>query len=232
MTSSGTYNFSVSDGDAVIGAYERIGIRLPSLRQEHYITARRELNLLFVAFNNAQVNLWKVVLNTISLVAGTATYSIPANTILILDGYITTNPGSQYGQNNRYITQLSRTDYASLSNPNTPGPPTQFWYFRGITQSVTFWPVPDNNGPYTFGYYSALQIQDANLPNGETPDVPLRWYDAMVAGLAYRLARVYAPTLEAQRKMDAKEAWDMAAAQDTENVNLSIGVPLRRYYPR
>ena len=131
------------------------------------------MNLLLVEWANKQVNLWKVQLDTIALVSGTAVYSILANTVLILDAYITTNSGSQFGQNNRYITQLSRSEYASLSNPNTPGPPTQYWFDRLIAPTVTFWPVPDANGPYTFGYYRVLQMQDANIPGGETPDIPV-----------------------------------------------------------
>ena len=41
-TSSGTYNFSPSNGELVLAAYERILIRAPSLRQEHMQSARRE----------------------------------------------------------------------------------------------------------------------------------------------------------------------------------------------
>lgn len=232
MTSSGTYNFSLSNGESVISAFERVNVKLPELRQEHWLTARRELNLLFIEWNNKQVNLWKVELDTIPLVSGTATYTLPQKTILVLDGYITTNAGSQYGQNNRYITQLSRTEFSSLSNPNTPGPPTQYWFNRQITPTITFWPVPDSNGPYTFGYYRAVQIQDANLPAGGTPDLPERWLDALVAGLAHRLSRTYAPNLEALRKQDAMDAWTVAASQDIEVVNLSLSPPLQRYYPR
>src|ERR1700679_61285 len=230
MISSGTYNFSLSNGEGVLAAFERVKIRAPSIRQEHFLNPRREINLLFGEWANKQVNLWKVELDTIPLVSGTAVYSVPANTVLILDAYITTNPGSQFGQNNRYITQLSRTEYASLSNPNTPGPPTQYWFSRILAPTVTFWPVPDNNGPYTLGYYRVLQMQDANIPGGETPDIPYLWEDAMVAGLSHRLSRIYAPELEPARKIDAMDAWNTAAAQNIEVVNLSIAPPIGRYY--
>lgn len=196
------------------------------------LTARREINLLFVEWNNKQVNLFKVEFDSFSLTPGVATYTLPNKTVLVLDAYITTQAGSQFSQNNRYITPLSRTQYASLSNPNTPGAPTQYWVDRLISPTITFWPVPDSNGPYTFGYYRAVYIQDANLPGGETPDVPIRWLDALVSGLAHRLSRTYAPEIEALRKADAKESWEIAAAQDTENINLSIAPGLGRYFPR
>lgn len=232
MSSSGTYSFGLTNGQVTIAAYRRIGVRTPELRQEHFDTAFMEMNLSMVHFSNLQPNLWEVELDTIPMVSGTAIYNIPANTVLILDAYITTNPGSQFGQNNRYITQFSRTEYASLANPNAPGAPTQFWFFRGLSPTVTMWPVPDNNGPYTFGYYRVKQIQDAGLPSGQTPDLPYLWLDAYVADLSHRLARVYAPQLEAVRAADAQKAWDIAAAQNIEVTNVSIAPPLSRYYPR
>lgn len=205
---------------------------MPSLRQEHFDTAFMEQNLCMVQFSNLQPNLWTVDLQTVALTPGVATITIPANTVLVLDAYITTQPGSQFSQNNRYITQLSRTQYASLSNPNTPGAPTQIWFDKILPPTITFWPVPDNNGPYTFSYYRAVQLQDAKLPGGETPNLPYLWYDAYVTELAYRFAMHYNTALESQRAAQAKRAWDIAAAQNTEDANLSIAPGLGRYYPR
>jgi hypothetical protein len=62
MTSSGTYTYSLSYGEAVLAAFARTKARLPELRQEHFVNARRELNLLLSAWSNHQVNLWKVEL--------------------------------------------------------------------------------------------------------------------------------------------------------------------------
>lgn len=230
MTASGTYSFNLSNGQCVIAAYRRIQIRTPELRQEHFDAAYDEMNLSMVHLSNLQPNLWKVSLNTVSLVSGTPTYTLPANTVLVLDAYITTNSGSQ--QTNRYIPMFSRTEYASLANPTTQGAPTQFWFDRVVPPTVTFWPVPDSGGPYTFGYYSVSQMQDAQLPNGQTPDLPYLWLDAYVADLAHRLSRIYAPQFEAQRAADAQKAWDIAAAQNIEPVNLSMTPSLGRYYPR
>jgi len=232
MVSSGTYAFNPTAGQCVILAFDRCQIRMPSLRQEHFNTAYMEQNLSMVRFSNLQPNLWTVDLQTVTLTPGVATISIPANTILILDAYITTNPGSQFGQNNRYITQLSRTEYASLSNPNTPGAPTQIWFDRTLTPTVTFWPVPDTNGPYTFSYYRAVQIQDVAVAGGQTLNLPYLWMDAYVSELAWRFAMSYAPQLEDKRKLQAQEAWNIAAAQNIEVVNLVLAPPLSRFYPR
>ena len=235
MTSSGTYSFSLSTGEAVLAAFERCQLRLPENRQEHFATARREVNFLLSEWSNRQVNLWKVELDTQTLTQGTATYSLPAKVVMVLDAYRSINTGSA-NQTNIYMTQISRTEYASYATPQTQGPPLVYWMDRTITPSVTFYPTPDANGPYVFNYYAVVQVQDANLPSGETPDIPYRWYDAFVAGLAYRLARTFPPQgvdqiqFLAMRKAEYDEAWRFAATQDTENVNFSIQPQLSNYY--
>lgn len=229
MTSSGTYTYSLSIGEGVLAAYERVRVRPTSISQDHMRTARREVNLLFSQWANQQVNLWKVELISVDLTDGTATYSVPGRVVMILDAYISLNQG-ETTQTDLYITPISRTDYATYSMKSTEGRPTTYWFDRTISPTVTLWPVPNADDTYTLNYYACTQMEDANLAGGETPDVPYLWLDAMVAGLAYRLARVYAPDLEPLRKADAKEAWDIAATQNTENVPLSLIPGISGYY--
>lgn len=228
MTSSGTYNYSLSNGEAVLAAYERIQIRTPSIRQEHMLSARRELNLLMVEWSNKQVNLWKVEQLQVVLVSGTATYNIPARVVMILDAYLTLNDSTTQ-QSDRYITPISRTDYASYASKFAAGAPTTYWFDRLIAPTITTWPVVDSSS-YVLNYYACSQMQDAALLSGQTPDVPYLWLDALVAGMAHRLARSYAPPLEAQRKVDADDAWKIAATQNTENVPVKLAPNLGRYY--
>lgn len=195
------------------------------------LSARRELNFMFAEWGNKSPNLWEVIRTQITLVQGTATYSISAKTIMILDGSIVLNLG-QSNESRRYITPISRTEYISYPNQQIQAPPNVYWFDRLISPTVTFWPVPDGNGPYTFDFFSCTQMQDANLPAGETPDVPYRWFDAIVAGMSHRFSRIYAPQLEAQRKADAMEAWQIAATQDTENAPMIFAPTISGYYRR
>lgn len=231
MTSSGTYSWSLSNGEAVLAAYERVGIRAPSIRQEHMLTARREINDLFVELSNRQVNLWKVEQLSVNLTVGVASYDIPARVVMILDAYISLNNG-EANQTDRYIIPVSRTQYASFASKPTLGPPTTFWLDRLVSPTITLWPVPDSNGPYVFNYYACTQIQDAALTSGQTPDLPYRWLGVLVAGLARRFARIYAPQFEQSRKADYDEAWSYAATQDTENVPLVLAPQIGNYYRR
>lgn len=237
MTSSGSYDYSLSNGEAVLAAYERCEIRAPSIRQEHMLTARRELNLLFVELSNRQVNLWKVEPLSISLVAGTPTYDVPSRVVMILDAYISLDDRTT-DQSDSYITPISRTDYASYASKFTQGQPTVYWFDRLISPTLTTYPVADSNGPYVLNYYACTQMQDANLAGGETPDLPYRWLDVLVSGLAKRLARAYPPqgvdrlAFQKARDADYAEAWTYAGTQDTENVPLSIAPGIGGYYRR
>lgn len=185
-----------------------------------------ELNLALVRINNSQPNLWTVDLQTIPLVAGTATYSVPAETTMILDLFVRVGSPAV----DRYLQPVSRTEYASIAVKTTQGFPSQFWFDRLASPTITFYLVPDGTYTYTAYYYRVRQIQDATIANGFNVEVIYRFLDALTAALAHRLARVYRPELEGVRKMDADEAWTIAAAQDTENVPLYIAPSLSGYF--
>ena len=228
---SGTNTFNPTNGQLTLSAYARIQVRAPSLRAEHMVNAYNEMNYLLVELGNLQPNLWKVQQNSITMVAATQVYNIPTNTVMILDAWITKNSGTTQ-QTDRYITPMSRTEYASLASKTTPGPPTQYWFDRLVAPTITMYPVPDSSGPYILNYFSCLRMQDANLAGGETMDIQYLFIDCIVAGLAHRLSRIYAPQLEAQREKDYDRAWKIAASQNTENVPLSLSPTLRTYFRR
>ena len=224
MTTSGTYAFNPSLGDLTLNAFSRIGIRPTALQQEHLFQARVEANLLQSDWANKGPNLWAVDLQTFTCVSGTAAYTLPTNTIGVLDVYCTVS-----GVDNQMMP-ISRSDYASYGNKATSGQPSVYWVNRQITPVMTLYPVPDSLATYKINYYRMRMIQDEALRGGTAPELPFRWLDAMAAGLAYRLARHFAQPLEAARKVDAMEAYDAAASEDTEDANLYITPGLAAYY--
>jgi hypothetical protein len=233
-TTSGTYNFNPSVGNLIISAFSRIQVRRTEITQTHLQDAVVELNLLQQEVNNTGPNLWTVDLQSIPLVQGIAVYSVPSDTIQVLDIYITYGSPST----DRLMFALSRTEYASLSNKQSQGFPSQYWFDRLISPTLTFYLVPDGNGPYTANYYRFRQIQDSMIGGGNQMDSPQRFLDAFVAGLAYRLCRIYPPNLpgvtpiefEALRKKDWDDAWMKAAKQDTEDVPQYIIPGISSYF--
>ena len=229
MTTSGTYTFNPSLGEIVLNAYARCGVRRTAIMQEHMTDARFETNLMLASWANQGVNLWEVVLISVPLVQGQTTYTVPAKVVMILDAVIQQNTGTS-SQFDRVIMPISRTEYSQTPNKLQQAPPTVFWFDRLINPTVTLWPVPDQSNYYTLNYYAVTQIQDAELTDAQTVDIPYRWLDALAAGLAARLAAIYAPDRMQMLEAKAAQAYTIAATQDTENVPLYITPGLAGYF--
>lgn len=225
---SGSYSFLPSTGELVIAAYRRIKIHRAEIVTEHLADAKTEFNLMQVAWGNLGPTLWTVDLQTASIVAGQNVYPIPGDTVMMLDVYVST-PNGDGTTSDRIITPLSRTEWASMPNKLGQGSPTSFWFDRLIEPSVTLWPNPDGTEP-TFSYYRFTQIQDATLTNATNPQMPYFCLDAAVAGLSHRLARIYAPDLEAAREADSVKATNLMMTQLTENVALFISPNSHQYW--
>jgi len=224
MTASGTYTYNPALGSLALSAFARIQVRPTEITTRHLRDSQQESNLLLSEISNLQPNLWTVGLTSQVLTQGTATYSVAAETAMILDVYVNN------GTNDRLIFPISRTEYASYPDKTQQGTPTVFWYDRLIAQTLTLWMVPDGAATYTMSYYSCRQVQDANYVNGQTVELPYRFLDAFVAGLAHRLARIYRPEQEQLRASDYQRAWDIAAGFDRENVPIYIFPGLGGYY--
>lgn len=226
MTTSGTFDFQPSLGETILVAFGRIGIRPSEITQDHMYNARMAANLTLSEWSNSTPMLWEVGLICVPLIQGSATYSVPAETVMVLDLYISYGDPST----DRYLYPVSRTDFASYPNKDQQGFPTVYWFDRLIAPTITFWPVPDGNGPYIGKYYSVRQTQDAVTQNGLTTEVPYRFLDAFTCALAWRLSELYAPQLEQQMMMKMDRSFKIATAQDTENVPMFITPGLSGYY--
>lgn len=220
------YDFAPSLGEITLNAFSRIGVRPSEILQQHMMQARMSANFLLSEWSNLTPNLWEVGLQQLPLVQGSATYSVPAETVMILDMYIS------YGTpaTDRYIYPISRTEYASYPNKTQQSFPTVYWYDRLISQTVTFWPVPDGNGPYIAKFYTVRQTQDADFAGGLNVEIPYRFLDAFTAGFAWKLSEHFRPDLEDKMLARYERAMKIATTQDTENVGLSITPAIGGYY--
>ena len=227
MTTSNTYTFAPSLGEITLYSYNLIGLRNTSLLAEHMEAARMAANMLLGRWSSQGVNLWTVDLKTIVLVQGQTTYTVPDNTVVMLDAYVTTGTGTS--AINRLILPISRTEYASYPNPLQQGFPTTYWFDRLISPSVTLWPVPDGN-EVSFSYYRVQQIQDSNFTNGQQVEIPYYFLEAFVYGLAQRLAMVWAPDKVALLKPMADESYAIAAAQNIETAQQYISPMISSYF--
>ena len=163
MTSSGTYNFQPSNSSFILNAFDRIQIRPTQLLVEHLQRASIETNLLLAEWANRGVNLWESELQTIPLLQGTATYTLPAKTVCVLVAYISITTGTV--TTDRIISPISTYEYGAIPNKLVQSPPTVYWFNRQITPQITLWGVPNLNSTYTLKLQTMYQVQDANLAN-------------------------------------------------------------------
>jgi hypothetical protein len=215
MTTSGTSSFNLDLTEIVEEAFERVGSEMRTgydLR-----TARRSMNLMFADWANRGLNMFTYEQGSIPLVAGQATYTLPTDTVDLLEHVIRTGAGSAATQADLTITRISVSTYATIPNKLQQARPIQVWIERLNTPRFTVWPVPDNSQPYVFVYWRLRRIQDAG-GGVNTMDMPFRFLPCMVAGLAYYLALKVPGGAERLGilKQQYDEAWQLASDEDRE----------------
>lgn len=215
MPTSGTTDFVLDFTEVAEEAWERAGKEMRSGYQLR--TARRSMNLLCIEWQNRGLNLWTVDQGTIPLLTGVSNYALPADTIDLLEQVVRTGAGDVSTQSDLSITRISVNVYSSIPNKLTQGRPIQVYIDRQAeAPQINVWPVP-NNDSYSFVYWRMRRLQDAGS-GAQTPDMPYRFYTALVAGLAYYLS-MKDPELRQNAqllKMDYEEQYRLAAEEDRQ----------------
>ena len=198
-------------------AYERAGLELNTgydLR-----TARRSLNIMLLEWQNRGLNLFTIDEGTLSLSSGTSTYTMPVDTIDIIEHNIRTGSGTN--QIDTALQRVSVSTYAAQSNKNTRGRPSQIYVQRLATETkVTVWPVPDE--VYTLAYFRLKGIDGLATGVGTTAAIPPRFIPCLVAGLAYQIA-MKKPESAARvvpLKQEYEYQFELAAGEDAETASI------------
>jgi len=227
-----TTSFNPDLNELMEEAFERCGTELRT--GYHFRTARRSLNFLITEWANRGINLWTIEQGQIPLVQGTVTYDLPNDTVDLLEHVIRTYPGQGANQNDININRISISTYSTIPNKLTQGRPIQVWVNRRSGQTsdllgatpaypqINVWPSPDQGSLaspfYYFVYWRLRRMVDAG--NGvNVEEIPFRFQNCMVAGLAYMLS-MKLPDIDPARigilKTQYDEAWDLASAEDRE----------------
>ncbi len=209
-------------------AFERCGLELRS--GYDFRTARRSLNFMLTEWANRGINLWTIEQGQITLVQGTTTYDLPVDTVDLLEHVIRTFPSSIANQTDININRISISTYSTIPNKLTQGRPIQVWVNRRSGQTtdgeilypqINVWPSPDQGTAespyYYFVYWRLRRMYDAG--NGaNVEDIPFRFQNALVAGLAYMLSVKLPDALQrvSMLKQQYDEAWELAAGEDRE----------------
>lgn len=184
MTTSGTATFDLPVWEAIEEAYERCGMELRSGYQ--LATGRRSLNLLTADWSNRGINLWTLDNQSVVLSPGTATVTLPADTIDMLDAVIRTTVNTQ--QLDYVIARIGVAQYNSIPNKLSQARPLQYFVQRVVPPTVTLWPIPDSSATWTLSYWRLRRMQDTGTGGSNTMDIPSRFLPALCSGLAYYLS--------------------------------------------
>jgi hypothetical protein len=217
MTTSGVTTFNPDLNEIVEEAFERCGAEL---RTGYDLkTARRSLNLLLAQWANQGINMWCIEQGSQVLTPGTNTYTLPADTVDLIEHVIRTGAGNVSTQTDLTITRISVSTYSSIPNKLQQARPIQVYINRqAAAPQFTVWPTPDNSQTYTFVYWRLRRIQDAGAGGTYTQDIPFRFLNALVAGLAYYLSMKIPGAIERMQtlKQQYDEAWDLASSEDRD----------------
>lgn len=216
MATSGTVAFRPNVEEIITEAYERCGIDIQTRTGDQAISARRSMNLLFSEFANRGINYWTVSQNTLTLVNGTTSYTLPVGTIDILDAVIRDSSSNT----DQIINRVTIQEYNQLPNKDTAGKPSQYMIDRQYTPVIYFWSVP-NTSTYSLVYWAMNQLEDVTLSNQDA-DVPYRWSDTICAGLASKLAIKYAPEKFQLLNEMYERSFNFAASSDNDGVSLRV----------
>lgn len=193
MATSGSTSWSQNRDEVITAALRKIGILpsggTPTANQVSDATAA--LNGLVKTLQADGMPLWKILSQTFTQVAGTATYTVgPSQTIncpkplRIIQAIYTPTSGVNLPMNiyNRY-------DFNNLpQGPTVTGSPINFYYQPGrLIGTITLWPTPaDALGTITFHYQSMYEDMTTSTDDF---DFPSEW----ILPLTYMLAWVMAP---------------------------------------
>ena len=158
---------------------------------EQIVMGMRKLTDLINLWQTQGLKLWLNVDTSITLVAGTGTYTLgPSGSIdmtkplRVVEAYYATAEGIR-----RPLTPLAWADYVRLSTVNQSGSINSYFVDKRATQlSVLFWQAPDATAA-TGTAHLVLQTQVTNFINlTETMNFPIEWRIALRWGLADELS--------------------------------------------
>jgi hypothetical protein len=179
MAVSSTNSFILDINEIVEEAMERVGGD-PTTGHDMK-SARRKLDLVFQDIANRYVPMWLLDEQSQATTQGTASYTLNAATVDVLDVYL------QRDSLDTVMQRLSRSEYASLTDKSQQGRPNSYFLDRQRAAPVLYVYLAPENSTDAIRYWRVRRPYDTgNFTND--PDAPTRMLPAVISGLAYYMA--------------------------------------------
>lgn len=201
MSVSGSTNFSTSRNELITGALRIVGgVAQGEVPTTDQITEAAEaLNMLVKAWQVDGMQLWVTKEYTLTLVAGTSSYTPTTKMMKIISAY------NHNTTNNIDIpmTVITRDEYNRLGNKTSSGNPIQLLHIPNrIDSTVKLFPTPDAtsaaNNEIVIVYQKPYDDFDTSA---DEPEFPSEWFDALKFGLAHRLCAEYGMNINDRKQL-------------------------------
>lgn len=199
MATSGSTDFRLNGGEIVAQAYGLLGMSGDlgeAITAGMIATGLTALNMMVKGWQADGLQPWRTTEGNFALVAGTASYTLGTG------GTVAYRPVDLLAV--RYRTsanidtpmrRLSRTEYFGLSNKAATGIPNSWYYDAQRDPAVLYvWPALQagvTGSTLRITYERSVEDFDATANDA---DFPPEWTEALVYGLAVRLAPRFGPS--------------------------------------
>ncbi len=192
MTVSSSTDFSLSASDVIVAARRKLGIQAQeeTLEAADLADGLTTLNMMLKAWQADGVMCWTFSEVTFALAQGDTNVTFGAGMDVTTVPFEIVSVLINRGTNDIPMMPLSRQDYRRIPNKTTEGYPTQYFYQRDRSGGTLYiWPAADvSAGTLKIDTRRIVMDMDASA---NTFDFPQEWYEALVYGLADRLAEDY-----------------------------------------
>lgn len=217
MATSGTTNFSLPLDELLEQASLRVGGE-QTLGTEARVS-RRALNLLFTDLQNRGILLHTLEQVLVTLTSAVATISCSTDTLDLLDAVV------RRSNTDLMMVRIGFGEYLDIPRKTQQGRPTHYFVNRQREFPLIYvWPAPENSTDILV-YWKMRFVEDAGKLSND-PDMPRRFWPALVAGLAYYLAMNRGMQFPTDRlgmlKAEYEEQLGHATQEDRERASLRI----------
>lgn len=177
------------------------------------------LRLELSALQAEGVILQTIERTTLTLVSGTATYTLPSDTIEVQLG-----PNDQAGtivdtgSTESIVTTMSRAEYLDLSDKTSAvtARPTSVYIEKLAAVTATFWPVPDTTS-VSYRYARVRLLRDTDS-GSVTMDLARKWHKYLTFAVAAHVARAKSMPLDSVTSLirESERLKDICKADDNQ----------------
>jgi hypothetical protein len=220
MALSGSTNYNLTRDDIIKASLRKVGAisagETPTATEIN--DGAQTFNIMAKAWQAKGLQLWVRKTQSITLTASKNTYTLGPTGDIVMDRPLRILEAVRRDSNNNDVpmTELTENEYWVLPNKSQVGVPVSYYFQPTLTNSTLYlWNTPGTTeaAEYTIQirYHKPFDDFDAATDDVEFPPY---WYEALVYGLAMRLAPEYGLGLDERSRLYVESQAIIKMAED------------------